>query len=58
MPEVKVSLLREFVNIKNVIWWLSVDNYFECLNKGIKGLIKNILGINKFYNYKKENIYI
>lgn len=54
VPEIYTEILRKYKNINKVIWWLSVDNYFE-YKKSLKIKIKSIFGLRNF-NYKKENI--
>lgn len=42
VPELSVETLKNYKNIKKVIWWLSVDNFVK--TNGIKGRLK-VLGI-------------
>jgi hypothetical protein len=48
VPEVYTYLLKKFKNIRKMIWWLSVDNYFYQHN--IKNKIKKLLD----YHYPIE----
>lgn len=50
VPEVMIPILRQFKNIKKVIWWLSVDNYLvgENFKKCHSGL--------NYYNYTTPDI--
>lgn len=56
-PEVKTNLIYDYKNIQKVIWWLSVDNFYNS-NKGKqKSLLKKILhsiGYLKIYNFDKK----
>jgi hypothetical protein len=45
-PETIPQLLEDYIHIKKVLWWLSVDNYFLWL-PGIKGRINRLL-LNRF----------
>jgi len=42
LPEVYTSELKSFMEIKTIIWWLSVDNYFKW-KPGIIGYINRFL---------------
>ena len=42
VPEVETNILNNLKNIKKMVWWLSVDNYFLSLPK-IKGRINRYL---------------
>lgn len=56
VPEVKTNLLFEYKNVQKVIWWLSIDNYYNAFNhkNGIKRFLKNIsykIGLKKIYKF-------
>jgi hypothetical protein len=61
-PEVNTSILYDYKNIQKVIFWLSVDNYYEVFyaTGKIKKMLKYILrrpASIKFYEFEKnENI--
>lgn len=55
VPEIYTHFINNFKHIKKVIWWLSVDNYYES-QKGIKKRIKKILGLYKPYNFDNNSI--
>jgi len=48
-PEVLTHLVARFRKATRVIWWLSVDNYFNAMNKRLKG--KNRKGLTKKISY-------
>lgn len=57
VPEIQTRLLDCFKNVKKMIWWLSVDNYFLSQPK-LKGLINRILlntfGSQKYWFFNKK----
>ena len=59
VPEVKTDLIYKYKNIQKVIWWLSVDNFYNFLSKNpLKKLIKYFLwkvGIYGIYNFNKND---
>jgi hypothetical protein len=55
VPETTIEFIFEYKTIRKVIWWLSVDNYFETHKKHSFSL-KRFLGIKKkrySYNFNK-----
>jgi hypothetical protein len=55
VPETSIEFIFEYKVIRKVIWWLSVDNYFETHQKPSFSL-KRFLGIKKkryFYNFNE-----
>lgn len=55
-PESFANLILKYNNIQKVIWWLSVDNFFET-NKKASFSIKRFLGLKEkrfYYNFQKE----
>ena len=59
LPEIATELLNNNTNMKKMVWWLSVDNYYKSFNypkKSIKGIFKKIYRIiTNFENRKKVN---
>lgn len=63
VPEVKTSLLYKYNLIQKVIWWLSVDNFFNFLNSKnkIERFLKRLLykmkiyPFNRRYNFNKND---
>lgn len=56
VPETLTPLLKRYKNIRKVIWWLSVDNYYNSIkenNKGLKGKVKLALNYNQPLDFKK-----
>lgn len=55
VPETYTELLYQFTNIRKVIWWLSVDNYFGFLNADYRfvKMVKNFLFNLNIYPLKK-----
>jgi len=45
VPEVKTQKIYEYKNIKTIVWWLSVDNYFKSIS-GLRGRVNNFI-LNK-----------
>ncbi len=57
VPETYSGMVYMFKNIRKVIWWLSVDNYF-LKQKEKKYKLKNMLFLNKPFNFNSnEGIY-
>jgi hypothetical protein len=60
VPERKTALLFDYKNVKKIIWWLSVDNFYlhyskhEFINK-LRHLLINV-GIIKEYNFTQKHI--
>lgn len=54
VPEVYTNLLVKYANVKKVIWWLSIDNYYGRL-KNIKTKIKMFIGIINYYSLKRPD---
>lgn len=54
VPEVVINLLKHYKNVRKIIWWLSVDNYF-LPKDSIKYKLKSVFGVRDF-NYKDENV--
>lgn len=59
VPEIATYLLHRYKNIKIVIWWLSVDNYYNYLTirkdeivKSSMRTIRKIIRINRLISYK------
>ena len=55
VPETSIEFIFEYKTIRKIIWWLSVDNYFETHKKNSFSF-KRLLGIKKkrySYNFKK-----
>jgi hypothetical protein len=55
-PESSSDLILKFKEIQKVIWWLSVDYYFE-RNKKASFSLKRFLGLKEkrlYYNFQKE----
>lgn len=66
-PEVKLVLLNNFKNIRSIVWWMSVDNYYTSLQANfiitfyyhlkfgfmvaIKGMLKKIIFMKKYRTY-------
>jgi hypothetical protein len=61
VPEVQTQILKKFLKLKSIVWWLSVDNYF-CNLPGVKGRINrfflNRLGSQNylFFDKKLKNV--
>lgn len=57
VPEVKTKLLYRYKHIQKVIWWLSVDNYFNFLNpkSKVEKIFKRFLYRMKLY--PRRNMY-
>ncbi len=59
VPEVKTQKIYEYNNIKRIVWWLSVDNYFGSL-PGLKGRVNsfifNQLGSQSFLFFDRNLI--
>ena len=58
IPEVYTKYVYRYKNIRKVIWWLSVDNYYVSTHfKGKRGLIKKVLHLlgYKFYFEFRDN---
>ena len=43
VPEIRVNLLKKYKNVRKIIWWLSVDNFFAGKDS-IKYKLKSLLG--------------
>lgn len=54
-PEVNINLLSSYNNIKKIIWWLSVDNYFKASENRYIRKLKKIFNIETDYINKKIN---
>lgn len=59
VPETKTQILNDYIKIKKIVWWLSVDNYFLWL-PGIKGKVNrfllNRIGSQKYFFFNSELI--
>lgn len=59
VPEVKTDLIYNYKYIQKVIWWLSVDNFYNFLGRNpIKKSIKYFLwkmGVYKIYNFNEKD---
>lgn len=53
-PETNTNLLKGLKNSTNVIWWMSVDNYFDKFITSKKNMILNVGGLLK-YNIDSED---
>ena len=54
-PEVNVNILRRIKHAKKMIWWMSVDNYFNSL-KSRRVKIMDLFGLRRF-NIKSNEIF-
>ncbi len=57
VPEYLNTLLYNMKNIRRVIWWLSVDNYFRDIALRAASKLKNILGapVEKLFSFRKDD---
>ncbi|WP_143317773.1 hypothetical protein [Clostridium sp. HBUAS56017] len=61
VPEVLTMILSNYKNIRKVIWWLSIDNYYfsiEMLKTRLaNGKLKAFLGNNlKYFDFNDDNV--
>jgi hypothetical protein len=56
VPETAPDYLKFHKKCVKLIWWMSVDNYFEVYLKGRRNRYKNIMGLLK-YNVFKHDVY-
>jgi hypothetical protein len=60
VPEVATHLLKMFQNIKKIVWWLSVDNYYSQIkirkDEFIKSSIRSIIKVIRIRNYFSHKV--
>lgn len=54
VPETAPDLLKGLRKTKKVIWWMSVDNYFDVYLKSRRNKIANIGGLLKYNVFSKQ----
>lgn len=54
VPETAPDLLKQYKRSKKVIWWMSVDNYFEVYLKSRRNKILNLYGALKYNIFSKD----
>lgn len=54
IPEVMTDIAAKYHQIRKVIWWLSIDNYFK---GSLKERIHRFLGIIKRFNFRNADKY-
>lgn len=54
VPETRITLLNWYSKAKKIIWWLSVDNYYNSINSK-RAKLETIFGLKKF-DFTKNSI--
>ena len=62
VPETRTRLIYDYDQIQKVIWWLSLDNYYEVIGqynflKKIKKILLQKVGLLRVYRFENNNIF-